>query len=118
MAIIVTIIFLGGGILYIGYKYYKAYYEIELSNIKFGYKTQCENIPSNIFKRGLWDGLIIDNNYLYTDGAHNIIPYDFIICRMVIYPNSTPRLKSNCIVYNGIRLGIICHINSICIIRN
>lgn len=73
--IVITILFTTG-LAYIGYKFYGAYKSIQLAQKKYGYKSSCKGLASPTFTRGDWIGVLIDDNIKYTDGAHNIIPYD------------------------------------------
>lgn len=43
---------------------------------KHGYKVPCEVSPTFAASSGEWIGVLIDNDITYTDGAHNIVPYD------------------------------------------
>ncbi|MDY6933073.1 MAG: VCBS repeat-containing protein [Spirochaetota bacterium] len=56
--------------------YYKSYKVINNLKEKYGYNTPCENMPPSVFQKEEWEGVIIDSDVLYTDGAHNIVPYD------------------------------------------
>ena len=67
---------LGMGLIYIGARFYKAYKSIEEVKKKLGYKTPCVKLPADLFNRGEWKGILIDADIAYTDGAHNIVPYD------------------------------------------
>lgn len=73
---ITIVIILVIGLLYVGYRFHKAYRNVEVTKQKLGYKTPSKNLPTQIFKRGKWQGIIIDADIVYTDGAHNLIPYD------------------------------------------
>jgi len=43
---------------------------------KLGYKVPCEINTTLIASSGNLTGVVIDNDIKYTDGAHNIVPYD------------------------------------------
>lgn len=64
------------GLAYTGYKFYGAYKSIQLAQTIYGYKSPSKGLVSPTFTRGKWMGVLIDDNIEYTDGAHNIIPYD------------------------------------------
>ncbi|MFX0198877.1 MAG: FG-GAP repeat domain-containing protein [Candidatus Hodarchaeota archaeon] len=75
--ILVVIIFIAiAGSVYIGYRLYKPYKRIKIARERWGVETPCESIQSPSFIRGKWSVVLIDKNIKYTDGAHNIIPYD------------------------------------------
>jgi len=69
--IAITILFTTG-LAYTGCKFYGAY----KSHKNVGYKSPYQGLASPTFTRGDWMGVLIDDNIKYTDGAHNIIPYD------------------------------------------
>jgi len=69
--IAITILFTTG-LAYTDYKLHGAY----KSQKNVGYKSSCKGLASPTFTRGDWMGVLIDDNIKYTDGAHNIIPYD------------------------------------------
>ena len=69
--IAITILFTTG-LAYTGYRFYKVY----KSQKTLGYKTSYQGLASPTFTRGDWTGVLIDDDIKYTDGAHNIIPYD------------------------------------------
>lgn len=73
--IAITILFTTG-LAYSGYKFYGAYESIQLAQKIHGYKSPCKGFVSPTFTRGDWMGVLIDDNIEYTDGAHNLIPYD------------------------------------------
>lgn len=64
-------------LIYIGARFYIAYKSVEEVKKKLGYKTPCVRLPADLFNRGDWKGILIDADIAYTDGAHNIVPYDF-----------------------------------------
>ena len=43
---------------------------------KYGYKVPHEISTTFTASSGNWTGVLIDNDIKYTDGAHNIVPYD------------------------------------------
>lgn len=67
---------LGIGLIYIGARFYKAHKSVEELKKKLGYKTPCVKLPTDVFNRGEWKGILIDADIAYTDGAHNIVPCD------------------------------------------
>ena len=74
MIIIITM-FLSIGLVCVGYKFNKAYKASEMSG-RYGYGIPSKNLPTPVFKKGKWVGILIDTDITYTDGAHNIVPYD------------------------------------------
>jgi len=64
------------GVAHTGYRFWQVRASIQLTQKKYGYKSHCEGLPSPMFLRGDWMGVLIDDNIKYTDGAHNISPYD------------------------------------------
>jgi len=73
---LVIILIFGIALIYIGYKFNKAYKNIENEKEDLGYKSPCKSLPPPVFTRGEWRGVLIDANINFTDGAHNIVPYD------------------------------------------
>ena len=73
---IILIMVLGIGLVYVGYRFHKAYKDIEVAKEKLGYKTPSRSLPTPVFKRGEWKGILIDADITYTDGAHNIVPHN------------------------------------------
>jgi len=71
----VLVIFIAGFV-YVGYRFYKTYNSIQVGKRNYGYKSTCKGLASQIFLRGDWMGLLIDSDINFTDGAHNIVPYD------------------------------------------
>jgi len=76
VVIIAITIFFVIGFAYTGHKFYGAYKSIQLAQEKHGYKVPYRGLANPRFTRGDWMGVLIDDNLKYTDGAHNIIPYD------------------------------------------
>ena len=60
------------GSFYAGY----IFYTTKRMNVKLGYGKQCINLPTSVFKRGQWKGVLLDADITHTDGAHNMLPYD------------------------------------------
>ncbi|MHA1380858.1 MAG: FG-GAP repeat domain-containing protein [Candidatus Helarchaeota archaeon] len=61
---------------YLVYRFQRAYKAIEVARKTLGYRVSCKNLPNPVFKKGKWKGILIDADITYTDGAHNIVPYD------------------------------------------
>jgi len=72
----IVILVIGIGLVYVGYRLYKAYKNIEVEKQTIGYKTPCKGLPNPVLKSEKWKGILIDNDINYTDGAHNIVPHD------------------------------------------
>jgi len=64
------------GVLCVCYKFVKFYKNVEATKKKHGTGVPALNLPTPVFNRGRWKGMIVDANIKYTDGAHNLIPYD------------------------------------------
>lgn len=75
---IIIITIMGVGLGYIGHRFYKVHKNIEVKKKKFGYKIPCKNLLTSVFKRAKWKGILIDADISFTDGAHNIVPYDLL----------------------------------------
>jgi hypothetical protein len=58
------------------FKSYKIYKSVEVSKEELGYKTLWGNMSQKAFKRANWQGMLIDSDISYTDGAHNMVPFD------------------------------------------
>jgi len=72
----IVVLVIGIGLIYIGYRIYKVYKNIEVEKQTIGYKTPTKDLPNPVFKSEKWKGILIDADISYTDGAHNIVPYD------------------------------------------
>jgi hypothetical protein len=73
---VIIIIVLAICLLYIAHGFHKAYKVVKVTKEKFGYKTPSKSLPTPVFERDEWKGILIDDDITYTDGAHNIVPYD------------------------------------------
>jgi len=73
---VIIIIILGIGLIYVGYRFHKIYKNIEFAKEKFGYKSAYNCLPNKVVRKGQWQRILLDADIAYTDGAHNIIPYD------------------------------------------
>jgi hypothetical protein len=72
--IIIVVILIG--VVYVGYRFRKVYKGIETDRVERGYSVPCKELPPAVFKKGKWKGILIDADINFTDGAHNIVPYD------------------------------------------
>lgn len=72
----ISILVLGIGLVYVGYRLHRAYKNIEVGKETIGYKTPSRSLPNPVFKSEKWKGILIDADIACTDGAHNIVPYD------------------------------------------
>jgi len=75
IVVVITILFTTG-LAYTAYEFFGAYRALRLAQKKYGYQSPCEGLASPTFTREDWMGVLIDDNIKYTDGAHNLIPYD------------------------------------------
>lgn len=76
IAVPVVALVVGIGLVFVCCEFYRAYKHIEMEKEKLGYKTPCKALPAPLFTRVGWKGVLIDADITYTDGAHNIVPYD------------------------------------------
>lgn len=72
---IIIVVFLIG-VVYVSYRVHKVYKGIELDGVERGYNVPCKKLPTPVFQKGKWKGILIDADINFTDGAHNIVPYD------------------------------------------
>ncbi len=64
------------GIAYTGYRLDRARHELEWYKRTFGYRTPTVGVSGCVCQNPRWRGLLIDADIVYTDGAHNIEPFD------------------------------------------
>lgn len=67
MVIVIAVVLISGSI-------YITNWKTELT--KYGHKVPTEINGTLIASSGNWTGVVIDYDIKYTDGAHNIVPYD------------------------------------------
>ena len=72
----ITILVLGIGLVYVGYRLHRAYKNIEREKEIIGYKIPTKDLPDPVFKSEKWEAILIDADISYTDGSHNVVPYD------------------------------------------
>jgi len=72
----IVILVFGIGFVYVGYRLCKAYKNIVVEKETIGYKMPSKGLQNPAFKSEKWKGILIDTDITYTDGAHNIVPYD------------------------------------------
>jgi len=72
----ITIALLGIGFLYLVFRFYRAHRIIQREKSAIGYKSPVQNLPNPVFISEEWKLILIDSDIKYTDGAHNIVPYD------------------------------------------
>ena len=58
------------------HKIYQWHQDIEEVKRDYGYKYQLNPNQPRQLKKGPWTGIIIDSENQYTDGAHNLVPFD------------------------------------------
>jgi hypothetical protein len=63
-------------IAYTGYRLDRARHELEWYKKTFGYRTPTVGVTGCVCQNPRWRGLLIDADIVYTDGAHNIEPFD------------------------------------------
>jgi hypothetical protein len=64
------------GIGYTGYRLDRAKHELEWYKRTFGYRTPTVGVSGCVCEDPQWRGLLLDADIVYTDGAHNIEPFD------------------------------------------
>lgn len=70
------IIVLGICLIYVGYRFHKTNKRFKIEKENHGYETPANGLPTSMFTVGDWQGILIDSDIIYTDGAHNIVPCD------------------------------------------
>jgi len=76
LLILIIIMILCPGLIYVSFRFYRAYKAVEVAKKEFGYKTPIKNLQNKLFTNKRWEKVLIDADITYTDGAHNIIPFD------------------------------------------
>jgi hypothetical protein len=61
---------------YAGHAVHRARQTVERYEKEFGYNTPTTDLPDCILEDREWKGIVIDADITYTDGAHNIQPFD------------------------------------------
>jgi hypothetical protein len=61
---------------YLGYRIHRAHNALEQYKATFGYATPTVGLKNCVFESAAWKAVLIDSAIAYTDGAHNIEPYD------------------------------------------
>jgi hypothetical protein len=64
------------GLTYAGYRLDTTRREAEDYKNGFGYQTPTVGLTSCVFKSPAWQGILIDSTISFTDGAHNLEPFD------------------------------------------
>jgi len=64
------------GLMYAGYRLDVARHEADLYKKEFGYRTPTVGLPNRVFQSRAWQGWLIDSAIAFTDGAHNLEPFD------------------------------------------
>lgn len=64
------------GLLYTGYRLDAARREADRYKKDFGYRTPTVGLAGCVCKRPAWQGILIDSTIAFTDGAHNLEPFD------------------------------------------
>lgn len=70
------VVLAGAGAVFLGYKISRAQNSLEQYKAIYGYDTPTEGLADCVFESPAWKGMLIDAAIAYTDGAHNIEPYD------------------------------------------
>lgn len=66
----------GTGMGYLGFRFHRAHDALDQYKAIFGYATPTVGLKDCVFENAAWKGMLIDCAIAYTDGAHNIEPYD------------------------------------------
>ncbi len=64
------------GLLYTGYRLDAARREADQYKSQFGYRTPTVGLTGCVCKKPAWQGILIDSTISFTDGAHNLLPFD------------------------------------------
>jgi hypothetical protein len=75
-AMVFSVVLVGVSAVYLGYRIHRAHNSLEQYKAAFGYDTPTRGLSDCIFESPAWKGVLIDASIRYTDGAHNIEPYD------------------------------------------
>jgi len=76
LVIVIVIVAFTAGFVYMVYRFCRSYKSLQLEWEIRGYETPCRGLTNPTFRRGGWMGVLVDDDIVYTDGAHNITPYD------------------------------------------
>jgi hypothetical protein len=71
-----SVVLAGTGTAFLGHKISRAHDALEQYKATYGYDTPTEGLADCVFESPTWKGMLIDAAITYTDGAHNIEPYD------------------------------------------
>ncbi len=75
-AILLGVVLAGVGAGCLGYRIHRTRNALEQYKAAFGYATPTRGLEDCVFESAAWKGMLIDSSIAYTDGAHNIEPYD------------------------------------------
>jgi hypothetical protein len=64
------------GIIFAGYRLHRASESLEWYKRTYGYATPTIGLPDCVMESSSWKGILLDSAIVYTDGAHNIQPFD------------------------------------------
>ncbi len=71
-----SVVLIGVGTMYLGYRIDRARRSLEQYKQICGYRTPTTGLADCVFEDSAWKALLVDSAIGYTDGAHNITPYD------------------------------------------
>jgi hypothetical protein len=75
-ALVLSVALVSVGTMSLGYRFSRARRALEWYKGAYGYDTPTEGLADCVFQSPAWKGMLIDAATAYTDGAHNIEPYD------------------------------------------
>jgi hypothetical protein len=70
------VVFFFIALLYTGYRLDAAKWEADSYNEEFGYQTPTVGLTGCVCNSPAWHGILIDSTISFTDGAHNLEPFD------------------------------------------
>jgi hypothetical protein len=74
-AALVSVPFLAA-LVYAGYRLYRSEQSLKWYKGTYGYATSTVGLPDCVLDNSAWKGIVIDSAIAFTDGAHNIRPFD------------------------------------------
>lgn len=74
--IMLSVALIGAGTVYLGYRINRTRHALEQYEQTYGYRTPTTGLADCVFENSAWKAVLIDSAIRYTDGAHNIEPYD------------------------------------------
>ncbi|MGE5293763.1 MAG: FG-GAP repeat domain-containing protein [Solirubrobacterales bacterium] len=75
-AIVFSVALVAVATTHLGYRIHRANNALRQYKATFGYATPTVGLKDCVFENAAWKGVLVDSTIAYTDGAHNIEPYD------------------------------------------